>query len=119
MSAKRQKNQLELAFTERRRGEAPRPSVEGTEARMAEYETESPAGNARMMEEVCERENLKQALKRVQSNKGAPGVDGMIVEELPGHLREHWLEIKAKLLVGRYKPGPVKRVDTQGRRRSP
>jgi hypothetical protein len=40
------------------------------------------------MEEVCERENLKKALKRVRSNKGSPGIDGMTVDELPGYLYE-------------------------------
>jgi group II intron reverse transcriptase/maturase len=51
------------------------------------------------------------ALRRVQSNGGAPGVDGMAVEELPEHLREHWSSIREKLEAGRYKPSPVKRVE--------
>ena len=63
------------------------------------------------MEEVCERENCLQALKRVKSNKGSPGVDGMKVEELSGHLREHWPAIREQLLNGTYKPQPVKRVE--------
>lgn len=63
------------------------------------------------MEEVCERENLKQALKRVKANKGAPGVDGMTVQALPAYLREHWPSIREALLNGTYKPQPVKRVE--------
>nr|WP_269447532.1 group II intron reverse transcriptase/maturase [Caballeronia udeis] len=63
------------------------------------------------MEEVCERENLKRALKRVKSNKGAPGVDGMTVHALPAYLREHWPSIRASLLEGTYKPQPVRRVE--------
>ena len=63
------------------------------------------------MEEVCERENCLQALKRVKSNKGSPGIDGMKVEELSGHLREHWPAIREQLLNGTYKPQPVKRVE--------
>ncbi len=63
------------------------------------------------MEEVCERENCLQALKRVKSNKGSPGIDGMTVEELSGHLREHWPAIREQLLNGTYKPQPVKRVE--------
>jgi group II intron reverse transcriptase/maturase len=51
------------------------------------------------------------ALRRVRSNGGAPGVDGMTVEELPGHLRAHWPSIREKLEAGRYKPSPVKRVE--------
>lgn len=42
-----------------------------------------------MMEEVCERENCQQALKRVKSNKGSPGIDGMSVKQLPDHLKQH------------------------------
>ena len=63
------------------------------------------------MEEVCERHNLKRALRRVRSNKGSPGIDGMTVEELPGYLREHWPVIREQLLHGTYHPQPVKRVE--------
>jgi len=77
----------------------------------ANPETESPSACDRLMEEICERENLKQALKRVKANKGAPGVDGMTVHALPGFLREHWLSIRATLLNGTYKPQPVRRVE--------
>ena len=62
------------------------------------------------MEEVCERGNLKQALRRVQRNGGSPGIDGMTVEELPGYLAEHWPNLRAQLLSGTYQPQPVKRV---------
>lgn len=57
-----------------------------------------------------ERENLKRALKQVQRNKGAPGVDGMAVDVLSSYLRSHWGSLKAQLLEGRYRPAPVKRV---------
>jgi len=60
---------------------------------------------------VFSRENLYAALERVQRNGGAPGVDGMRVEELPEHLREHWESIREKLETGRYRPSPVKRVE--------
>ena len=56
--------------------------AEGTESPLAKRRAESPA-TEQLMEEVCERENCKQALKRVKANKGSPGVDGMTVEELP------------------------------------
>jgi len=46
------------------------------------------------MEEVCERENCKQALRRVKANKGSPGLDGMTVEKLSGYLKEHWPAIR-------------------------
>ena len=90
MSDKRQKNQLGLAFLEEGRGEAPNRSQEGTESLTAKREAESPAIGERLMEEVCERENCKQALARVQANKGSPGMDGKTVHELPGYLKQHW-----------------------------
>jgi len=64
-----------------------------------------------LMEDICERNNLKAALKRVRRNKGSPGVDGMTVDELPDYLKTHWLAIKARLLEGCYQPQPVKRVE--------
>lgn len=79
---------------------------------MAAYcESESPSADDRLMEEVCERGNLQQALKRVKANKGAPGVDGMTVQALPAYLREHWPTIRASLLNGTYRPQPVRRVE--------
>jgi hypothetical protein len=77
----------------------------------ANPETESPSACDRLMEEVCERGNLQRALKRVKANKGAPGVDGMTVQALPAHLREHWPAIRVTLLNGTYRPQPVRRVE--------
>jgi RNA-directed DNA polymerase len=111
MSGKRQNNQLRLAFGEEGRSEA--PTAPGGRVRNAhgEAHVESPAKREQLMEEVCERENCLQALKRVKSNKGSPGIDGMTVEQLPGHLKEHWPAIREQLLAGTYKPQPVKRVE--------
>jgi RNA-directed DNA polymerase len=111
MGDKRQKNQLVLAFGEESRGEAPMDSREGTESLTAKRRAESPAIGERLMEEVCERENCKQALARVKANKGSPGVDGMRVHELPGYLKQHWPVIREQLLSGTYKPQPVRRVE--------
>jgi len=110
MNDKRQNNQLELAFLEGGRSEAPKISEGGTESVMAECRAESPA-EEQLMEEVCERENCKQALARVKSNKGSPGMDGMTVEELPGYLKEYWPAIREQMLSGTYRPKPVKRVE--------
>jgi RNA-directed DNA polymerase len=63
------------------------------------------------MEEVCGRENCKQALRRVKANQGSPGVDGMTVHDLPGYLKQHWPAIREQLVSGTYKPQPVRRVD--------
>ena len=111
MSDKRQKTQLVLAFVEEHRGEAPKGLDEGTESLTAKRGTESPAIGERLMEEVCERENCKQALARVKANKGSPGVDGITVYELPEYLKQHWPTIREHLLSGTYVPQPVKRVE--------
>ena len=63
------------------------------------------------MEQVVERENMLQALHRVQQNKGAPGVDGMSAEVLTPFLKEHWQGIREELLNDVYKPKPVRRVE--------
>src|ERR1700739_3696215 len=107
MSGRRQKNQPEqevLAFPAESRSDAPKTAVQGTETLMATRKSESLAGTERLMEEVCELENCKQALQRVKANKGSPGVDGMTVDELPEYLKQHGLEIGEQLRNGTYKP---------------
>jgi RNA-directed DNA polymerase len=111
MSDKRQKNQLVLAFLAEDTGEARRAAEEGTETLTAKRKAESPAIGEQLMEDVCERENCKQALSRVKANKGSPGVDGMTVGDLPGYLKQHWPAIREQLLGGAYVPQPVKRVE--------
>src|ERR1700716_1684616 len=111
MGEKRQNNQLVLAFMEEDRGEAPKDLSEGTESSAGKCGTKSPAIAEQLMEEVCERENCKRALKRVKANKGSAGVDGMTVQQLPEHLKQHWPAIREQLLSGTYKPQPVKRVE--------
>lgn len=64
-----------------------------------------------LMEELLRRENLIRALRRVRSNKGAPGIDGMTVEELTPYLKEHWARIREELLGGTYEPEPVRQVE--------
>ena len=112
MRAKRWKNQLELAFGPEAKGEAPSPGSGGTEAFMARAEPERPAVLVGpVMEAVVERDNLRKALAQVKRNKGAPGLDGMSVDDLAGHLKEHWPAIRTQLLEGVYKPQPVWRVE--------
>ena len=72
---------------------------------------EERKSNVEQWEQVWERENLFAALKRVERNAGAPGIDGMPVEELPLYLKEHWLEVRGALESGAYKPSPVRRVE--------
>ena len=111
MGDKRQKNQLVLAFLEEDRGEAPKGLPEGTESSAGKRGTESPAIAEQLMEEVCGRENCKQALQRVKANKGSAGVDGMTVQQLPEYLKQQWPAIREQLLSGTYKPQPVRRVE--------
>jgi RNA-directed DNA polymerase len=84
----------------------------GIEALAAKSRSESPAkSSGQLMEKICERDNCLQALKRVKSNKGSAGVDGMTVEQLPAYLKEHWPAIREQLLSGTYQPSPVRRVE--------
>jgi RNA-directed DNA polymerase len=64
-----------------------------------------------LMEQVVRPENATAAWKAVKRNKGAPGIDGMTVEQLRDHVRQHWESIRAKLLAGTYVPSPVRRVE--------
>ena len=67
--------------------------------------------NVELWGQVWERENLYTAMKRVERNAGAPGIDGMTVKDLRPYLKEHWLEIRAALESGTYQPNPVRRVE--------
>ncbi|MGD0826929.1 MAG: hypothetical protein ABSA09_02435 [Desulfobaccales bacterium] len=109
VAAKQQKNQMKLAFAAEGRGEAPKAAGGGTEAVKAGYGTESPASPECLMEEVCQRDNLVRALKRVKANKGSPGIDGMRVEELADYPKELWPRIREQLLQAAYLPQPAGR----------
>src|ERR1700687_1499558 len=108
---KQQKIQIQLDFSSALTGEAREAGREGTEASGAMNGTENPASTNRLMEEVCERENLKAALQRVKANKGSPGVDGMTVIGIKDYLKQHWPAIREQLLSGTYEPKPVRRVE--------
>ena len=110
MRNKRQKIQVDLAFPPVVAGEARRDGRGGTEFRAAKPAPESPAVMGPSMEGVLDRENLTKALRAVRRNKGAPGIDGMAVDDLPAYLEEHWPAIRDQLLSGTYAPQPVRRV---------
>jgi RNA-directed DNA polymerase len=63
-----------------------------------------------LMEAICDPDNIASAVRAVVRNKGAPGVDGITVRQLPGVLQARWPEIESQLLQGRYQPQPVHRV---------
>src|SRR5229473_721825 len=112
-SDKRQNIQKKLDFPSEVKGEARQAGREETESRQATHGPESPARTNQLMEEVCERENLLEALRRVKANKGSAGIDGMTVGQLSGYLKEHWLTIREQLLNGTYEPQPVRRVEIE------
>ncbi|MGD2159406.1 MAG: reverse transcriptase domain-containing protein [Anaerolineales bacterium] len=74
-------------------------------------EDERAQNEGELWVKVFSRGNLIAAMDRVVKNGGAPGVDGMTVEELPEHLKEHWPSIRERLEMGKYEPSPVKRVE--------
>jgi RNA-directed DNA polymerase len=103
--------QNELNFSPTPAGEACEAGREETESLPAMNDPESPASMNRLMEEVCERENLKEALRRVKANKGSAGIDRMTVDGIADYLKQHWPAIREQLLNGTYQPKPVRRVE--------
>ena len=109
MSDERQHNQLELALHCTGASKAQTAQQRGTASRMVNGVTENPA-TERLMEEVCRASNLRKALQRVKANRGAPGVDGMMVAALEVYFEQHEAQLCEQLLSGTYRPQPVKRV---------
>jgi RNA-directed DNA polymerase len=108
---KQQNIQTELDLSSAPTGEAREAGREETESSGVRSGPESPASTNRLMEAVCERENLKAALQKVRANKGNPGVDGMTVVGIKDYLKQHWPAIREQLLNGTYEPKPVRRVE--------
>ena len=73
--------------------------------------TEPPDPNDHLLERILSRPNMQQAWKRVRANRGAPGVDGMAIDQFPAFARNKWPDIRQSLLAGTYQPKPVKRVE--------
>ena len=108
---KQQNIQVELDCPAALTGEAREAGREGTVLSGATSGPEDPANTNRLMEEVCERENLREALRRVKANKGSAGIDGMTVGQLADYLKRHWPAVREQLLNGTYEPTPVRRVE--------
>lgn len=98
---------LEMAGTESR--EYPEVFARPRNNETDEFNAESNAKD--LLERICARENMRQAYKRVVQNKGAGGVDGMSVWELNGWLAQNYDALIGRLLTGKYKPKPVRRVE--------
>src|SRR5260370_2862398 len=106
---KRLNLQLGLDFSSVPTGEAREVGREDIESPSAASEPERPANTSRIMEEICERANLKEALRQVRGNKGSAGVDRMTVDQLGDYLKQHCPVIREQLLNGTYEPKPVRR----------
>src|SRR4030081_4150587 len=101
--------QLRLDISAAPTGEARQAGREDIESLSVVNEPERPANTSRIMEEVCERANLKEAWRQVRGNKGSAGIDRMTVDQLGGYLKQNWLAIREQLLNGTYEPKPVRR----------
>lgn len=86
------------------------PVRQKVEAVTATDGPKSPVSTDSLMEAICDRANVTAAMDAVVQNKGAAGVDGMTVAQLPQALAARWSEIERQLLQGRYRPQPVRRV---------
>ena len=71
-----------------------------------------PALSDTLFEQILSSDNLKRAWKRVRANKGAPGIDGVSIDDFPQYLRDHWPTVLVQLKAGTYQPSPVRRVRT-------
>jgi hypothetical protein len=82
----------------------------GDETAPGTHGADAPVMGTDLMERVVEAKNLLAALRQVRRNRGAPGIDGMAVDDLVGHLQANWPTIRASLVTGTYQPQPVRRV---------
>ena len=116
MTAMRPPYQFELALTTPGRGEAAGRDAQEVETITATAEPESPALAEHLMEAICASDNIEAALRAVVRNKGAPGVDGITVKQLPGMLKARWSEIEDQLLQGPAAAGSSGEDSEAGRR---
>src|ERR1035437_7351670 len=103
--------QIELNFSPVPAGEACEAGREETESFSTMNDPERPAGTTRLMEEICDRENMEEALRRVKANKGSAGIDGMTVGGIADYLKQHWATVRERLLNGTYERSTVRRVE--------
>jgi hypothetical protein len=89
--------------------EAPGPRAERSKLVVQTEELSHGEQGVILLEQMLERQTMMRALRRVEGNRGAAGVDGMAVEELRGHVRVHWGAIREQLRAGSYRPQPVRR----------
>ena len=90
---------------------SPTPTGEDAPAAGTHRALKQDEATTELLQAVLASDNLAQAWKRVKSNKGAPGIDGVTVQDWPAHAREHWPAVRAQIEGGRYKPQAVRRVE--------
>ncbi|WP_423236491.1 hypothetical protein [Clostridium massiliodielmoense] len=90
-----------------------KPGTQSNDLALAKRERENNVvdDTNNLLKGVLARENMLKAMKRVVANKGSHGIDGMQTDELREFIIKNWINIKQKLLDGRYKPSPVRRVE--------
>lgn len=86
-------------------------SVKGLTLQMQFQEEKRQCDTSNLLDEILSRSNMFEALKRVRSNKGSAGIDGMSTVELGEYLKTHWLEIRHEITEGKYKPSPIRKVE--------
>jgi group II intron reverse transcriptase/maturase len=108
-----QHGQLRLPFGDPAREEGVKPPgpEQGLSCTAAPPPEEPAATDEDLLERVLGRDNMLQALGRVEANRGSPGVDGMTTRQLREYLKEHWPTIREALMSGTYQPSPVRRVE--------
>ena len=87
------------------------PTGDGAPAAGADRALKQDEAKQELLEAVLASDNLARAWKRVKSNKGAPGIDGVTVQDWPAHAREHWPALREQIEQGRYRPQAVRRVE--------
>ena len=107
MGTMQQSNQPRLNFAETLDVTLPASSELSIATKYSQHLT----GYQQLLEMILERANMWAAYRRVCQNQGAPGVDGLTVDQLRQYLRRHWRKIKAALLDGTYRPLPVRRKE--------
>src|SRR6476659_5162974 len=110
-SDKRLNIQLRLDFSSAPTGEARQAGGKDIESLSVVSEPERPANTCRIMEDACERANLKEAWPQLKGNKCSTGIDRMTVDQLGNYLKQHWPSIREQLLNGTSEPKPERRVE--------
>jgi group II intron reverse transcriptase/maturase len=109
--SRRQKTHIRRVYPEKEVVQLPTSQEEPSRYPAQTRSQSRGKSNNDLMEEVLSRENMLKALRRVEQNKGAPGIDNLTVGNLKPYLRQNWLSIREQLRKGEYQPQPVLRME--------